>query len=134
MKPVNLEYLGTGIGLPFTINSLGDVSSVSGLENIRSAVRLLLGTQKGELRWDPDYGLDMTTLLHRPFVESLGDEAGRLVREGFTREPRVRIGDVTAELKDGELLQLTVFYEVVGGVVISGQRVFEETVIFTPPV
>lgn len=123
------EYLGRGLTLPFGINSRGDFKNASGIDNLRSAVELLLGTRKGELRWDPDFGLELDKLLYGPMTEDLSAEAEAVISEGFLREPRVQIVSVQANLitRTGEL-QLNVDWAIRGQVEVDGQVEFSSTV------
>lgn len=126
------EFLGQGITLPFGLDTHGDIRHEIGKDNLKSCVRLLLGTQPGELRWDPDFGVDLVPILHESQGERLEVEARRKVREGFLVEPRVEIIDVRPNFRTDSSglpgLDLVMMYRPTGRIEPGQGVILTETV------
>jgi len=126
----SLEYLGYGTVSPFKIDGHGDIANAGGVENLRSAVRTIVGTQKGNLPWKPGFGMDLWRMKHASNDRVLEDRAIQAVQEAFSRwEPRVEIASISANriVAKGRL-SLDVKYQIAGGPEISGAVLLSETV------
>lgn len=68
------------IAHPHIFNKVsGETTLEEGLQSIRTSLRLLLSTAKGELLGDPNYGTDLRTLLYQYKSVGLEDEVRREV-------------------------------------------------------
>lgn len=89
------EFVGSGIAFPLRTDQTGGLSTVRDDEEIREAVRLILGTAPGERPMRPEFGCGIHDLI---FAPANADTAGRVafeVRYSLDRwEPRIDVGDV----------------------------------------
>lgn len=110
---------GRGILLPFRRNMRSDFASGEGVELVRSAVRLVLGTvcgsdtTQGELPWRTEFG-SLTQLLRlRNNSPALAELARHRVVEPLALwVPSVRVREVIVQ-QNGETMSLTVRYDLV---------------------
>lgn len=110
------EFLGRGIHFPIKPEAAsGRIKMVSAEEDIRQAIRIILGTRKGERVMHPDFGcgihdyafgtMDYTTL---SMIEGS-------VREALIQwEPRIRDVEVSAkeDPRNDGVLRITISYVV----------------------
>jgi Phage baseplate assembly protein W len=92
------DFLGTGLSLPVETDAQGNVSLVSGEENVERSVRLILGTAKGERVMRPEFGCD----IHDQVYASLSPGTLNRIEDGVRRalvrwEPRIDVERVEAE-------------------------------------
>lgn len=136
--PDPFEYLGAGIILPFRRDGKQDFANSSGLDMVRSSVRLILGTlcsgpeNEGELRYNQGLGTLVSTLKHRNIDDPTTQElATHYVYEALKEnEPRVLLFDVRID-KDSDRNQfvMKISFRVAGE---SGPR--GESSVFTEEV
>lgn len=93
----NEEVAGTGWGFPVTTDHKGDVSLSAGEENIRDAIRIVVGTAKGERIMRPEFGCD----IHDHVFDTIDGTTLTLVEDSVEEalvewEPRIDVRDVTA--------------------------------------
>lgn len=84
------DFLGRGLITPILRRAGVDFLSASGIPLVRSAIRQILGTRRGELRWNPSFGLVVDRQRNRINNEEL--EAlvkGDIQNAVRTFEPRV---------------------------------------------
>lgn len=72
MTNVN-AMLGRGIIAPLRRKG-NDFVSGEGIIAVQSSVAQILKTQKGELRWRPDFGIDVARFRHKNVTSALRDE------------------------------------------------------------
>lgn len=71
MDTSNQDFLGNGLTIPLRrLGSTGFLSA-SGVGLIRSCIRQIVGTRRGELRWRPNFGTLLEKHKHKPNNESL---------------------------------------------------------------
>ena len=93
--------LGKGIATPLQRQG-GDFVTVEGIKAVESALRQLLLTRKGELRWEPDFGLNMDPLRHSNMTDELMAEVQVDVATSILKfEPRIEIVDLEVRRFDG---------------------------------
>jgi phage baseplate assembly protein W len=109
------KRFGSGMIWPFQRDGQGDLLQASGLDLVDADVRLLIGTIKGELKWDTNRGTKLIELLHRSIVGSTADAiATSFVAEVINNyEPRVRAGETRAE-QNGSSLNIFTEYVPLG--------------------
>ena len=98
------EFIGSGWAMfPMGLDASGGIAMVSGDNEIREALRLVLGTAKGERPMRPEFGCGIHDFV---FDNANTDIAGRIayhVRESIIRwEPRVDLDDVTVTFDPAE--------------------------------
>lgn len=101
-------FLGTGWRFPVRADSRGALRTVSGESDIEEAIRLVVGTAKGERVMRPDFGCgihEFTFASVNTTTRTLVEES---VRDALVRwEPRIEVLDVstsTTDLSAGRLL------------------------------
>lgn len=105
---MNRDYLGRGWSFPVGVAVDGEIDTAAGEECVEEAIRVIIGTAKGERVMRPDFGcgihdyaFDTVNANTRTMVETSVEEA--LVEH----EPRVAVEDVstsTEDLAEGVLL------------------------------
>jgi phage baseplate assembly protein W len=100
-------FLGIGVSFPLTVGALGDVRTAAADEDIRQAIRIILGTTPGERVMRPDFGAGLQALVFEPISAMLEALVRHRVEEALvTWEPRIdsiAVG-VTSEPPLGRLL------------------------------
>lgn len=91
--------LGRGVVTP--LRRVGrDFVSGEGVEAVQTAIKQILLTRKGELPWNPDFGLDVERLRHTAMTETLLEEIqADIVSNIESFEPRASL--VGIEIKRG---------------------------------
>lgn len=89
------DFLGTGFAYPMAINARGGVQQSSGLEKVREAILILLGTLYGERLMRPTFGCNLKSLAFEPNNLATANLAKHYVTQGLTdNEPRIILGTV----------------------------------------
>lgn len=109
-------FLGQGWGFPpFFAKGGADVEVVSGAEDIRQSLEILLSTRPGERALREDYGCDLSEILFEEIDQGLLNHATSLVSDAILRhEPRIKLErvDVGASEEAPGLLLIQVAYTV----------------------
>jgi phage baseplate assembly protein W len=108
-------FLGTGWKFPPTISSDGQsVEMLSGEDDIRSSLQILMGTRPGERPLHPDFGIGLEDLLYEPVNTTLRALVQDNIRTAILlHEPRIRLLSVEMEDQFGDgLLNIRLSYEV----------------------
>ncbi|HET7487970.1 MAG TPA: GPW/gp25 family protein [Acidimicrobiales bacterium] len=111
------EFVGAGIAFPMKFDSTGALALVSDDQEIREAIRLVLGTAYGERPMRPEFGCAIHDMV---FAPSNPDTAGRVayeVRRSLERwEPRIDVEsvDVTFDSEDASIMYVAVTYSIRG--------------------
>jgi phage baseplate assembly protein W len=107
-------FLGVGWAYPVRLDARGDVETAAYEEDIRQAVRIILGTRFGERVMRPEFGAGLADLVFEPMNTTTLTLARRRVEEALVRwEPRIDTVTV-AVTTDPPLgrLELTIGYRV----------------------
>ena len=93
MENENIAFLGTGWGFPPSFSRTEEGPElVSGAEDIRQSLEILLSTPQGERITRPDYGCNLTQLLYEPLTIGLTTYIKDLIRTAILyHEPRIRL-------------------------------------------
>lgn len=83
MATVTSYIFGYGLIQPLVRNFGEDFAAAGDDALIRAELRQLLGTSPGELRWAPDFGINLDQYRHRGGTEGLADVAADDVVEGI---------------------------------------------------
>lgn len=109
-----VEPFGVGILRPFRRTPRNDFANGGGQALLASNVGQVLGTEQGELRWDPLFGVRLQTMRQRLNTEASQELARVSIQSALNRyEPRVAVSDVLVEpIKNGteNLLDLSVIW------------------------
>jgi phage baseplate assembly protein W len=89
-------FLGVGWAFPPQIDGTGAVAEAVYEEDIREAIRIILGTNPGERVMRPDFGAGLDQFVFEPVNVALVTRVQRQVRDALvTWEPRIDVEDVT---------------------------------------
>jgi len=99
------KRFGTGLTWPVQRSGQGSYVEASGLDLLDSDIRLLIGIQQGELRWDPNRGTRLRRIQHRRLRRDMLDAIATNEIAGAIRrsEPRARPGSASGEQVDDKL-------------------------------
>jgi phage baseplate assembly protein W len=104
----NPDFLGTGIGFPFSMEN-GKLRMSDGADSIREAILLILRTQTGERVMRPRFGAGIERLLfaeNNTSTHSLVTEAVRTALLEF--EPRINLQTVQVSQDPDEAARLNI--------------------------
>jgi uncharacterized protein len=107
-------FLGRGWGFPLALGEDGEITFAKYEEDIRQAIRIILGTNPGERLMRPDFGAGLRALLFEPInTTTIALVKHRVEQALIEWEPRIdNIGvRVTADPPRG-LLDIDVRYRV----------------------
>ncbi|MBP8110277.1 MAG: GPW/gp25 family protein [Caldilineaceae bacterium] len=108
-------YLGKGLAFPLQINARGDIAMTAGEEDIRQAIRIILGTAPGERVMRPEFGCRIHELIFAPINATTEGVIVKYVEEALGQwEPRIAVGQVNvypSPTQDGALL-IEIFYQI----------------------
>lgn len=100
MTTVN-TMLGRGIITPLRRKG-NDYVSGEGIAAVQSSVAQILKTRKGELRWRPDFGIDVERFRHKNVTEAMQDEISADILNALLKfEPRIDVTSVVVN-QDGK--------------------------------
>ena len=89
-------FLGVGWAFPPHIEPTGAVAEAVYEDDIREAIRIILGTNPGERVMRPEFGAGLDAFLFEPVNIATTTRLQRQVREALvTWEPRIDVEDVT---------------------------------------
>lgn len=89
------DFLGIGWKFPVTIDSTGKIAMSKFEEDIKEAIRIILGTARGERVMRPDFGCGIHELIFEPINVATIGLIESSVQEALTRyEPRVDLINV----------------------------------------
>jgi hypothetical protein len=100
-------FLGRGWRFPVGVAEDGAIGTVAEAEDVQQAIRIILGTNRGERVMRPDFGADLGRLVFEPLSTTTLSLAKHYVEEALTRwEPRIDQVEVAvrAERRLGRLL------------------------------
>ena len=124
-KELNKEY--SDISLNFTPHPItGDMSRLTGLMSIKTAVRNLIMTNFGERHYDVNKGSDLTALLfqnYSPLLEGVIQRKVEYVLSNY--EPRVQLLDVRVDTTsiDNNAIAIEIRYRIVTSGDIDNVRI-----------
>jgi phage baseplate assembly protein W len=99
----NNAFLGVGWAFPPQLTPSGELATAAYEEDIRQAIRIILGTAQGERVMRPDFGAELRTLLFEPLSTTTLSLAQHYVERALIEwEPRIDVFAVRAGLDGGE--------------------------------
>lgn len=88
-------FLGVGWAFPPRIDGAGAVAEAAYEDDVREAIRIILGTNPGERLMRPDFGAGLDRFVFEPVNPTTIARLQRQVREALIRsEPRIDVEDV----------------------------------------
>jgi len=94
-------FLGTGWAFPVETDSRGSVRTADAEDDIRDAIRIILGTAKGERVMRPEFGCAIHDHVFSAVTPATLNLIESSVREALVQwEPRIDIEDIDARLAD----------------------------------
>jgi len=100
-------FLGYGWSFPLALNKTGEVTLAALEEDVRQAIRIILGTSPGERAMRPDFGAGLHELVFEPMNTTTMALVRHRVEEALIIwEPRIDsiVVEVTADPNQGRLL------------------------------
>jgi phage baseplate assembly protein W len=95
------EFLGTGWKFPLRVDSTGKIVFSRHEEDIREAIRIILGTAKGERVMRPDFGCGIHDMVSDSINAATINRVEVSVRKALTTfEPRIEV--LKVEVSDEE--------------------------------
>jgi phage baseplate assembly protein W len=92
------ELHGRGAAWPLAVGVGGGIQEASGADKVEAAIRVVLGTQRGERLMRPTFGCDLKRLVFAPADAATANLARHYVEAGLGEwEPRIQLLDVTVE-------------------------------------
>lgn len=111
------EFVGSGLSFPLKLSAAGSIALVSHEEELRQAIRLVLGTAYGERPMRPEFGCGIHDLVFAPANATTAGEAAYEVRRSLERwEPRIEVDtvDVDFDHADQAVMYVSITYRVKG--------------------
>lgn len=97
------DFLGTGWAFPVETDARGSVRTADAEDDIRDAIRLVLGTAKGERVMRPEFGCAIHDHVFSAATPATLNLIESSVREALVQwEPRIDVGAVDARTDDAE--------------------------------
>ena len=96
-------FLGVGVGFPVRLTSEQTLESAIYEEDIRQAIRIILGTNPGERLMRPDFGAGLNQFVFEPVNTATMAQAKTRVEEALIDwEPRIVIDEVKVSADPSE--------------------------------
>lgn len=99
-------FLGRGWAFPVACDATGEIAMAEYEEDIREAIRIIIGTKKGERMMRPDFGAGLDAFVFEPLNTTTMALVRHTVEQGLTEwEPRIDsiTVEVTADPPSGRL-------------------------------
>jgi len=114
---VNPDFIGAGWAFPPTTDATGGIALVTREREIDQAIRLILGTARGERPMRPEFGCRIHDHVFGPANGATAGQIAYDVRESLDRwEPRINVLEVGVSFDriDAGTLYVDVSYQIVG--------------------
>src|SRR5687768_6370019 len=111
-------FVGSGLSFPLRTTASGSVALVSADQELREAIRLILGTAYGERPMRPEFGCGIHELVFAPSNSTTAGQAAYEVRRSLEQwEPRIDVEDVSVDYDEADTskMYIGVTYRVRGG-------------------
>jgi phage baseplate assembly protein W len=110
IEELRRALIGNGIIKPLRRLSGSDFVTGSGVQLIRAAISQILGTRVGELRWRPEFGIDLERYRHRPASDTTATNITEEILDALTTfEPRIRVSDVDVTI-DENIIRIKILW------------------------
>jgi uncharacterized protein len=114
---VNPDFIGAGWAFPPATDATGGIALVTREREIDQAIRLILGTARGERPMRPEFGCRIHDHVFGPANGATAGQISYDVRESLERwEPRINVLEVGVSFDriDAGTLYVDVSYQIVG--------------------
>jgi phage baseplate assembly protein W len=116
-RALDAAFLGRGWAFPIGLDRDGEVAVVAHEEDVRQAIRIILGTNHGERVMRPDFGANLRALIFEPVSATTMSLAQDHVERALIEwEPRIDLLDVRVTADDVDRargrLQIEIDYRV----------------------
>ena len=114
---MNPDFIGAGWAFPPTTDATGGIALVTREREIDQAIRLILGTARGERPMRPEFGCRIHDHVFGPANGATAGQIAYDVRESLDRwEPRINVLEVGVSFDriDAGTLYVDVSYQIVG--------------------
>lgn len=102
MRQQDKKFLGTGLNFPLRTNARGQISLVSGAEDIEQAIRIILSTRPGERVMRPTFGCRAHELLFEPIAAATSSRFQEYINEALRMwEPRIEVTSINIVNNNG---------------------------------
>jgi phage baseplate assembly protein W len=99
------KFLGIGWGFPIAVDSRGGIRLARYDDDIKEAIRIILGTALGERVMRPDFGCAASDLVFEPIGASLTGKVEFYVRNALDYwEPRIEVNEVKASADEEKII------------------------------
>ena len=89
---VNDDIIGVGFGFPMGVDARGGIRMARGENDIEEAIRLIIGTARGERRMRPEFGCAIHEYVFAPMDPTTSGLVSYYVTEALGRwEPRITV-------------------------------------------
>ena len=96
-----MDLLGSGISFPLRPDARGGLALASGAEDVRQAIRIILGTAPGERPMRPEFGCRLGDFVFETLDSATTARLREEVAAALRRwEPRIDLLDVSCDLSD----------------------------------
>jgi uncharacterized protein len=103
VQSLDAAFLGKGWAFPVGLDRGGEVAVVAYEEDVRQAIRIILGTNHGERVMRPDFGANLRALIFEPVSATTMSLAQDHVERALIEwEPRIDVLDVRVMADDAE--------------------------------
>jgi hypothetical protein len=114
---MNADFIGAGWAFPVTTDATGGIALVTREREIAEAIRLILGTARGERPMRPEFGCRIHDHVFGPANSATAGQIAYDVREALERwEPRIEVRDVSVSY---DRIEAGVLYVDVGYVILG---------------
>ncbi|MCE1255343.1 MAG: GPW/gp25 family protein [Anaerolineae bacterium] len=95
-------FLGNGLSFPIRMNARGEISLVTGSEDINQSIRIILGTRPGERVMRPTFGCRAYELIYEPINAATYSQLQEFIYEALQMwEPRIELRNVAVSVDSG---------------------------------
>jgi phage baseplate assembly protein W len=114
---MNSDFIGAGWAFPLSTDATGGIALVTREREIAEAIRLILGTARGERPMRPEFGCRIHDHVFGPANSATAGQIAYDVREALERwEPRIEVQDVSVSY---DRIEAGVLYVDVGYVILG---------------
>jgi phage baseplate assembly protein W len=103
------DLIGSGLSFPLQTDQQGVLALAHGVDDIEQAIRVILGTAKGERPMRPEFGCAVHDLIFDSLDAELVGKVDTAVHQALARwEPRIEVVGLDFDLSETERGQLSV--------------------------
>jgi phage baseplate assembly protein W len=110
------DLIGSGLSFPLQTDQQGELSLAHGVDDIEQAIRVILGTAKGERPMRPEFGCAVHDLVFDTIDAEMVGRVDTAVHQALARwEPRIEVEGLDFDLGevDQGVLPITITYRVI---------------------